>query len=68
MNQNKDVDEFIIRPAHPEDALALNAIAAHPWVARTLLQLPSKEIAQTESLLQERKPGLYRFIAEKNGI
>ncbi len=55
-----------IRPVLPEDAQAMNEIAGHPKVARTLLQLPSKEIAQTENLLRNQKPGHHRLVAVKN--
>ncbi len=58
---------LVIRPVQPVDAVAVNAIAAHPLVARTLLQLPTKELVQTENLLREQKPGLHRFVAVQEG-
>lgn len=59
--------DLIIRPVQHDDAQAINGIATHPDVARTLLQLPSKELAQTEHLLAEPHPGLHRLVAQKNG-
>ena len=59
--------DLIIRPTHPDDAQAFYKIITHPSVARTLLQLPSIELVETEQFLQKPIPGLHRLVAEKNG-
>ncbi len=56
-----------IRPVHPNDAQALYAISKDPQVARTLLQLPSQELPQTEKWLSSSQPGQHRLVAERNG-
>lgn len=64
MNQS---DDIIIRPTHPDDTQAFYKIVTHPLVARTLLQLPSMELVETEQFIQEQTPGLHRLVAEKKG-
>ena len=42
-----------VRPVHPDDAAQLYKIVTHPQVARTLLQLPSMELSQTEEWIRQ---------------
>ncbi len=57
----------IIRPPHPDDAEDLHDFYRHPLVARTTLQMPSMEITLSRNRMQQRPPGLYRFVAEMDG-
>ncbi|MCA9972899.1 MAG: GNAT family N-acetyltransferase [Anaerolineales bacterium] len=56
-----------IRPVHPDDAVQLHAIVSDPRVARTLVQLPSMELAETLAWMERRTPGYHRLVAEHDG-
>lgn len=60
-------EHLTIRPIHPDDAADQYAMVAHPQVAVTLMQLPSMELAQTQSWIQEPKPGVHRLVADWRG-
>lgn len=60
-------DQLIIRPIHPDDALDQYAIITDPRVTVTLAQLPTMEFSETQSWIQEPKPGQHRLVADLNG-
>lgn len=60
-------NEITIRPRHPDDAAQLHAIVTHPQVTRTILQLPSMELSETEEWIREVDANHHRLVAELNG-
>ena len=67
MNQPKANPRIIVRSVRPEDAADLHAIISHPQVARTLIHLPTMELAETEAWIARKTPGRYRLVAEIDG-
>ncbi len=60
-------EHLTIRPIHPDDAADQYAMVTHPQVAVTLMQLPTMELSQTQSWIQESKPGAHRLVADWHG-
>jgi L-phenylalanine/L-methionine N-acetyltransferase len=56
-----------IRPLMPHDAEGLYAIVSTPQVARTLVQLPSMELAETLEWMEKKVPGRHTLVAEVDG-
>ncbi len=61
------LNEVEIRPFHPDDAADQHAMVSHPRVAEMLLQLPSMELAETQTWAKTEKNGRYRLVADWNG-
>jgi putative acetyltransferase len=56
-----------IRPLHPDDVEPFYQLMRMPTVARTTLQIPSQEIGRIEELVENRRPGTYRLVADLDG-
>ncbi|MGH2538751.1 MAG: GNAT family N-acetyltransferase [Candidatus Promineifilaceae bacterium] len=61
------VRDLEIRPVEPDDAADLYVIVSDPRVARTTVQLPSMEFAETQAWLATSQPGRYRLVAAAGG-
>ena len=57
-------NDITIRPIHPKDVRDQYEMVTHPAVARNTLNLPSRELAETEAWLQKEQPGRHRLVAE----
>jgi putative acetyltransferase len=57
-------NDITIRPIHPKDVRDQYEMVTHPAVARNTLNLPSRELAETEAWIQKVQPGKHRLVAE----
>ena len=59
--------DLTVRPVRLEDARDLYDAARHPAVARRLLLLPSMELAETQSYIENEVPGRHYLVAVAGG-
>lgn len=64
---NGRMNPITIRPVHPEDAAQLHAIVSDPRVARTLVRLPSMELAEMHAWMEKWHVDRHRLVAVQNG-